>query len=465
MMQAFLRAAHGQQDDHEVLMTWVKQVRDVAYDAEDSLQDFSIHLKKPSWWRLPRTLQERRRIAKQMKELRARVEDVSQRNLRYQLIKSAGSKPETAAELSSITAAAIFGIDEARRAAKHDKPKVDLVDLINQEGEDLRVIAVWGTSGDLGQTSIINMAYENPDIKKKFSCRAWVRILHPFNLNNFIQILVKQFRSAIGVDVLLETEKTGKELAEEFTGYINEKCYLIVLNDLSTFEDWNEIKACLPNHKKGSRIIICSPQVEVVSLCAGQESEALELKQLSVDQTIYAFYEKGQEKLLMQASSSNAATTSTNGSKAVTWNLTRHKTIASAFEEPQLIGREKEKSDVVKLICNQSTQEQLVISVWGMGGIGKSSLVKDVYESQKFNGMFEKCACITVMHPFILKEFLKSLIEQLTLQSSSEKKGAMDFGHSTRNTVAMMGVEASIKELARVLERKKCLIVLDDVFI
>jgi hypothetical protein len=52
-------------------MTWVKQVR---YDAEDCLQDFSIHLHKPSWWRLC-TLRERRRIAKQMKELRARVED------------------------------------------------------------------------------------------------------------------------------------------------------------------------------------------------------------------------------------------------------------------------------------------------------------------------------------------------------------------------------------------------------
>ena len=70
-MQAFLRAAHRERDDHEVLMTWVKQVRDVAYDAEDILQNFSIHLKKPSWWRL-RTLRERRRIAKQMKELRAR---------------------------------------------------------------------------------------------------------------------------------------------------------------------------------------------------------------------------------------------------------------------------------------------------------------------------------------------------------------------------------------------------------
>nr|CAB3483673.1 unnamed protein product [Digitaria exilis] len=295
MMQSFLMAAHEDGDEHKanVFMTWVKQVRDVAYDAEDCLHNFSVHLHKPSWWRLPSTLRERRRVAKQMKELRARVEDVSQRNLRYQLVRSAGSKSGTGAEHSSITAAAIFGIDDARRAARHDKPKEDLVDLINQEGEDLRVIALWGTSGDLGLTSIINMAYENPDIRKKFICRAWVRISHPFNANDFIQSIVKQFRSAVGIDILLlESEKTGKELAQEFTGYINDNSYLVVLNDLTTFEDWKGIKAYLPNHKKGSRIIVSSPQVKVASLCAGQESHALELKQLSADQTIYAFYEK-----------------------------------------------------------------------------------------------------------------------------------------------------------------------------
>jgi hypothetical protein len=41
MMRAFLRAAHNERDDHRVFMTWVKQVRDVAYDA-----DCSLHLKK-----------------------------------------------------------------------------------------------------------------------------------------------------------------------------------------------------------------------------------------------------------------------------------------------------------------------------------------------------------------------------------------------------------------------------------
>jgi hypothetical protein len=101
--------------------------------------------------------------------------------------------------------------------------------------------------------------------------------------------------------------------------------------------------------------------------------------------------------------------------------------------------------------------------VWGMGGLGKTTLVKDVYESQKLIGMFEKRACVTVMRPFIVKEFLKSLIIQLSMQSSSEKKGAIDFGRSTRNTAVMVGVEELTKDLARLLEGKKCLIVVDDV--
>uniref|UniRef100_K3YFW4 NB-ARC domain-containing protein n=1 Tax=Setaria italica TaxID=4555 RepID=K3YFW4_SETIT len=481
MMQAFLRAAHGERDDHEVLMTWVKQVRDVAYDAEDCLQNFSIHLHNQSWWHLPRTLRERRRIAKQMKELRARVEDVSQRNLRYQLINSASSKPVTSAdEKPNIAAAGIYGINDARRAGKKDNSKVDLVQLINQEGEDLRVIAVWGTSSDLGQTSIIKAVYDNPDIKGKFAYRAWVRVMHPFNAKDFVQSLVKQFRSTVGFEGLLEEDKTWQELAEELKGYVNEKGYLVVLNDLSTIEEWDDIKVCFPNYKKGSRIIVCTPQVEVASLCLGQESQVLELKQFSTDQTIYAFYEKDGTDSPTLLPSSDAATTSTlnlvvptneilenqsKGSKdrkVVRNNLTRIKTMTNALEESKLIGREKEASDVAGLISDKLGQQFLVISIWGMGGLGKTTLIKDVYQNQHLIGMFEKCVFVTVMRPFILKELLKSLIMQLHTESSEERRSIMDLRGGTRKELPTMGVEALIKEVARLLEGFKCLIVLDD---
>jgi hypothetical protein len=293
MMQSFMMEAHEERDNNKVVRTWVKQVRDTAYDVEDSLQDFAVRVQRPSWWRLRRKLLERRRVAKKMKELRAKVEDVSQRNVRYRLIKGSGSKATAATEKSSIIAAAIFGVDDARRAAKKENQKVDLVQLINEEDDELRVIAVWGTGGDIGQMSIIRAAYKNPDTQSKFPCRAWVRVTRPFSSKGFIQSLVNQFLAVEGFkDILLDTEKTAHDLVQEFDGFVREKRFLIVLTDLCTIEEWDQIEKCLPNNKKGSRIIVSTTQVEVASLCAGEGSQASELKQLSADHTLYAFYDK-----------------------------------------------------------------------------------------------------------------------------------------------------------------------------
>jgi hypothetical protein len=292
MMQSFMMEAHEERDNNKVVKTWVKQVRDTAYDVEDCLRDFSVRLQRQSWWRVPRTLLERRRVAKQMKVLRAKVEDVSQRNVRYRLINGSDPKVTDTAGQSNLIAAAIFGVDNARRAAKQDNQRVDLVQLLNKEDEDLKVIAVWGTSGDIGQTTIIRAAYENPDVQSKFPGRAWVRVTQPFNSKGFVQSLVNQFHAVEGVENFLETEKTAQELTQEFNGHVNEKRCLIVLNDLSTVEEWDQIKKCFPNKKNGSRIVVSTSQIEVASLCAGQESQASELKQLSAEQTLYAFYDK-----------------------------------------------------------------------------------------------------------------------------------------------------------------------------
>uniref|UniRef100_A0A0D9XAA1 Disease resistance N-terminal domain-containing protein n=1 Tax=Leersia perrieri TaxID=77586 RepID=A0A0D9XAA1_9ORYZ len=86
MMQSFLMAAHDERSEHKVVKAWVQQVRDVAYDVEDCLQDFAVRVGNSSWWRSPNMLLERRSVAKKMKELRAKVEDVSQRSVRYRLI-------------------------------------------------------------------------------------------------------------------------------------------------------------------------------------------------------------------------------------------------------------------------------------------------------------------------------------------------------------------------------------------
>ena len=119
MMLSFLMAAHEERDDHKVVKTWVKQVRDVAYDVEDCLQDQAVRLGKPSRWCFLRTLVDRRRVATWMKELRAKVEDVSQMNVRNRLIKGTTCpKSDTGAGPSSIIPSATMGSKEAEGQSK-----------------------------------------------------------------------------------------------------------------------------------------------------------------------------------------------------------------------------------------------------------------------------------------------------------------------------------------------------------
>uniref|UniRef100_A0A0E0CT49 NB-ARC domain-containing protein n=1 Tax=Oryza meridionalis TaxID=40149 RepID=A0A0E0CT49_9ORYZ len=295
----------------------------------------------------------------------------------------------------------------------------------------------------MGQTTIIRTAYENPDVQIRFPCRAWVRVMHPFNPRDFVQSLENQLHATQGVEALLEKEKTEQDLAKEFNEHVNDRRCLIVLNDLSTIEEWDQIKKCFQNCKKGSQIIVSSTQVEVASLCAGQESQASEPKQLSADQTLYAFYDKGSqngEDSMKPVSISDVATTSTNDhtvahgdiiddqsmdadeKKVVRKSLARIRTSIGASEESQLIGREKEISKIIDLILNDNSQQVQVISVWGMGGLGKTTLVSGVYQSPKLSDKFDKYVFVTIMRPFNLAELLRSLAGRLHEGSSKKEE-------------------------------------------
>uniref|UniRef100_A0ACD5T6T0 Uncharacterized protein n=1 Tax=Avena sativa TaxID=4498 RepID=A0ACD5T6T0_AVESA len=96
------------------------------------------------------------------------------------------------------------------------------------------------------------------------------------------------------------------------------------------------------------------------------------------------------------------------------------------------------KNEIISLVSDEDVHQFRVISLWGMGGIGKTTLVRDIYQSEVLSGTFEERACVTVMRPFNCDELLKSLTMQF------------------RDKVATT-------DITRYLGGKRYLLVLDDV--
>jgi hypothetical protein len=197
MMQSVLKAADDERLRNFVVGTWVRQMRDLAYDVEDCIE-FVVHLDKrnrlwlrflqPVRWLMPclRPLQLDAAVA-ELEWLRARVEELSTRNARYGLISDSGSKP-AAAEQQPASRDAVGATPFDRFIAAAGTPKASLIDLLtNKESGDLRVISVWESDGgDLEVTSVVWNAFIDKETCKSFPCRAWVKLRRPFNPHEFV---------------------------------------------------------------------------------------------------------------------------------------------------------------------------------------------------------------------------------------------------------------------------------------
>ena len=290
MMKSFLNAADGERMKNQVGRTWVGQVRDLSYDTEDSIE-FVLHLdtKRSLWPRLRQSIQSsflqppwKARIlpldqaVADMKLLKARAEDMSQRNLRYNLIDK--SKEEMMQNSTASQSTSDIFIKPRDASDKHSG-FLDLTRLITTEDKGLQVVSVCGTGGNLGIVSIMKKVYDDPNIQRKFHCRTWVKMMHPFNPHEFIWSLLAGFctnvfpqeqGADIGVNILPSMKTTQDSTLADFMERFKKKTYLIILEDLSSAVEWNAIRTYLPDLKNRSRIIISTQQLEIASLCTGQ---------------------------------------------------------------------------------------------------------------------------------------------------------------------------------------------------
>ncbi|KAE8780781.1 putative disease resistance protein RDL6/RF9 [Hordeum vulgare] len=221
--------------------------------------------------------------------------------------------------------------------------------------------------------------------------------------------------ATVGMHVLSMMDTTHAHLFKEFEQLVTQKTYLVVLEGLSNMVEWDVIRTFLPHSEEGSCIIVSTQQLEIATLCIGHSYQILELKQFSSQHSVCAFFK---EPRVGKASQKR---------EAEDWMM----------DQP-LVGRESQIRELRKYVGEARINSSHVVSVWGMAGVGKSSLVRHFYFDMMLHVyQFDKFNWVDVSYPFNLRSFLRSLLSDF----ESEKD--------------------PVQECRHLLEQHKCLVVID----
>ncbi|CAN0928539.1 Disease resistance protein RPM1 [Linum grandiflorum] len=131
--------------------------------------------------------------------------------------------------------------------------------------------------------------------------------------------------------------------------------------------------------------------------------------------------------------------------------------IALFLSEDDLVGIEAPKRELVGFLTNGDLQ-RTTISVLGMGGSGKTTLVANLFNSPFVKQKFDCCAWITVSQTFNIEELFRSLIKEI---NRSDETGG---GIQIDNDLSAMSYRDLLEKLVAYLEHKSYFVVLDDVW-
>ncbi|KAA3472388.1 putative disease resistance RPP8-like protein 2 [Gossypium australe] len=251
-MQSFLKVADARRVDHEVIRTSVVEIRELAYDAEDAIETFSLKVasKRKDGFsncikRSDCFLKEGcllHQIKSEIEKITVRIKELTRQLKTYDVSKlgADGIGPSSSTERR-----------ESRRSYPHvmddnivglDKDIKKLVSVLVNEGSECRVLSICGMG-------------------------VWEDILSDRT-------------------ILSEADKKMKveNLAEKLSSFLEKNKCLVILDDIWNTEAWDSLKPAFSARETRSKILLTSRNKEIVSH-ADRKGFLYELQCLNYEQS------------------------------------------------------------------------------------------------------------------------------------------------------------------------------------
>ncbi|XP_020410056.1 putative disease resistance protein At1g50180 isoform X2 [Prunus persica] len=120
--------------------------------------------------------------------------------------------------------------------------------------------------------------------------------------------------------------------------------------------------------------------------------------------------------------------------------------------ERDVVGLESNVEELVMHLVKDENRHQ-VVSVWGMGGLGKTTLARKVYHHKKVRQHFHSFAWVCVSQRFQVRNVWERILIELTSATKEPKQEIKDM---TDDEIA--------KKLFLFLQEMRCLVILDDIW-
>nr|XP_027192844.1 LOW QUALITY PROTEIN: putative disease resistance RPP13-like protein 1 [Cicer arietinum] len=269
-LQAVLDDAEMKQITNTAVETWLDELKDAIFDAEDLLNQINydaLRCKMEGKQGENITGQVWNLISSPFKniyaEINLQMKIMCQRLQLFAQQRNILGLQTVSGRVSRRTPSSSMVNESFMVGRKDDKEELISMLLSHSDtnSNNIGVVAIWGMGG-VGKTTLAQLLYNDKKVQEHFDLKVWVCVSEDFNILRVTKSLLESITSRGSESANLDF------LRRELNKNLSDKRFLLVLDDLwnDNYNDWHELVTPLINGKIGSRVIITTRHQKVAEV-------------------------------------------------------------------------------------------------------------------------------------------------------------------------------------------------------
>ncbi|KAL0922678.1 hypothetical protein M5K25_006683 [Dendrobium thyrsiflorum] len=296
VMSGSLKDIDEMKDYNHTVAAWAKQVRGVAYEVEDIVDEYSYLIRerhredfKGHFYNLIHVFRDGRtwyRTANHLQNIETKLDYLMNMRNQFGINTSQGmtignNLSNHNEQISCFAESSHFKLENEIIGIEENRNVIE--NWLADDETSQYVIAVWGMAG-VGKTTLATNVYNRQKKACRFSSFAWISVTQTYNIHGLLRnIIIDLYEGKMEAIPQSLNTMDYRHLVQILQGFLHQKKYLIVLDDIWSIEVWTYLKNAFLDCKLGSRIIITTRLYDV-AINAASKSHVIELNPLPEDE-------------------------------------------------------------------------------------------------------------------------------------------------------------------------------------